>query len=85
MRKFFKNFIIISILFILFFIITAYSYATTISNGLAENIFRLHILANSDSEEDQTLKLKLRDAILNYMETLTTDMSDKQAVITLAK
>ncbi len=85
MRKFFKNFIIISILFILFFIITAYSYATTISNGLAENIFRLHILANSDSEEDQTLKLKVRDAILNYMETLTTDMSDKQAVITLAK
>ena len=70
---------------ILFFIITAYSYATTISNGLAENIFRLHILANSDSEEDQTLKLKVRDAILNYMETLTTDMSDKQAVITLAK
>ncbi len=85
MRKFFKNFIIISILFILFFIITAYSYATTISNGLAENIFRLHILANSDSEEDQTLKLKVRDAILNYMETLTADMSDKQAVITLAK
>ncbi len=85
MRKFFKNFIILSILFILFFAITAYSYATNISEGLAENIFRLHILANSDSEEDQALKLKVRDAILAYMETLTENMSDKQAVIALSE
>lgn len=75
----------ITILFVLFFIITAYSYATNISEGLAENIFRLHILANSDSEEDQNLKLKVRDAILDYMNTLTADMSDKQAVIALSK
>ncbi len=70
---------------ILFSIVTAYSYATSISQGLGENIFRLHILANSDSEEDQTLKLKVRDTILEYMKTLTNDMSDKQAVIELSK
>ena len=29
-----------------------------------ENVLRLHILANSDSEEDQALKLRVRDAIL---------------------
>ena len=29
-----------------------------------ENVLRLHVLANSDSEEDQTLKLKVRDALL---------------------
>ena len=29
-----------------------------------ENVVRLHVLANSDSEEDQALKLKVRDAIL---------------------
>lgn len=85
MRNFFKTFMILSILLILFFIVTAYSYATNISDGLAENIFRLHILANSDSEEDQTLKLKVRDSILKYMKTLTDDMSDKQAVIELSK
>ncbi len=85
MRNFLKTFIILSILLILFFIVTAYSYATSISQGLGENIFRLHILANSDSEEDQTLKLKVRDAILEYMKTLTDDMSDKQAVIELSK
>lgn len=85
MRNFLKTFMILSFLLILFFIVTAYSYATNISNGLAENIFRLHILANSDSEEDQNLKLKVRDAILEYMETLTENMSDKQAVIELSK
>ena len=85
MRNFLKTFIILSILLILFFIVTAYSYATNISEGLSENIFRLHILANSDSEEDQNLKLKVRDAILEYMKTLTDDTSDKQAVIALSK
>lgn len=32
--------------------------------GVRENVVRLHILANSDSEEDQALKLKVRDAVL---------------------
>lgn len=31
---------------------------------LAEKVVRLHVLANSDSEEDQTLKLHVRDVIL---------------------
>lgn len=85
MRNFFKNFIILTILFMIFFALTAYSYASNVSEGLAEDIFRLHILANSDSEEDQALKLKVRDAVLEYMKTLTADISDKQAVIELSK
>lgn len=32
---------------------------------LKENILRLHIIANSDSDEDQALKLKIRDEILS--------------------
>lgn len=32
--------------------------------GITDTVFRLHILANSDSEEDQALKLKVRDAVL---------------------
>ena len=34
---------------------------------LADKVFRFHVLANSDSEADQELKLKVRDAILSYM------------------
>ena len=31
---------------------------------LSDRVVRLHVLANSDSEEDQALKLKVRDRIL---------------------
>ncbi len=85
MRKIFKYFIIISILIGLFFIVSAYSYATTISKDLEKNIFRLHIIANSDSIEDQTLKLKVRDAVLEYMKTLTEATTDKNSVIEYSK
>lgn len=33
-----------------------------------EKLIRFHVLANSDSEEDQNLKLKVRDAIIDYLQ-----------------
>ncbi len=36
--------------------------------GLEDNVLRLHILANSDSIDDQSLKLKVRDRLLEYAE-----------------
>ena len=35
---------------------------------LAKEVLRFHVLANSDSEEDQAVKMKVRDALLAYME-----------------
>ena len=41
---------------------------------LADEVFRFHVLANSDSKEDQELKLKVRDRVLSYMkEYIETD------------
>ncbi len=37
---------------------------------LREDVLRLHILANSDSDEDQELKLKVRDALLAQSDEL---------------
>ena len=34
---------------------------------LAEQVFRFHVLANSDSGEDQALKMKVKEAIIAYM------------------
>lgn len=34
---------------------------------IAEKILRFHVIANSDSREDQELKLKVRDAVGLYM------------------
>ena len=36
-------------------------------DALAKELFRFHVLANSDSEEDQAVKLKVRDAVIDYM------------------
>ena len=36
--------------------------------SLQEDLIRLHVVANSDSEEDQALKLQVRDAVLSYLE-----------------
>ncbi len=34
------------------------------SDGIRNNVLRMHVVANSDSEADQKLKLKVRDAVL---------------------
>lgn len=47
-------------------------------DDIEENVLRLHILANSDSYEDQQLKLKLRDAILAFTDELFADCSTKK-------
>ena len=38
-------------------------------------VVRLHVLANSDSEEDQAVKLAVRDAILDVTVPLLQDFS----------
>ena len=45
---------------------------------LADRVVRLHVLANSDSREDQALKLKVRDRILEVAEPLLEDSSDRE-------
>lgn len=80
-----KYFCILSILLFSFVFITISSYAISVSTDLSNNFFRLHILANSDSEEDQALKLKVRDNIIEYMETLTYDGLSKEEVVTLTQ
>lgn len=39
-------------------------------NNVKDEIIRFHVLANSDSKEDQELKLKVRDEVIKYLEPL---------------
>lgn len=45
---------------------------------LSDRVVRLHVLANSDSEEDQALKLKVRDRILAYTEPILAGSADRR-------
>lgn len=44
-------------------IISVTSFAGT-CRGIRSDVLRMHVIANSDSEEDQALKLRVRDAVL---------------------
>lgn len=35
---------------------------------IADNIIRFHVRANSDSDKDQNLKLKVKDAVVSYLQ-----------------
>ncbi len=50
-------------------------------DSLSEKVLRLHVLANSDSEADQQLKLKVRDAILQESDRLFQQSDSKEAAM----
>ena len=54
--------------------------------GIYDNVIRLHVLANSDSESDQALKLAVRDAVLEKTHTLLQNVDSRaQAEAVLQK
>ena len=44
--------------------------AQQIQQGIAGQIIRFHVIANSDTEQDQALKLKVKSGIVRYMQTI---------------
>ena len=83
--SFLKRFFIVLILFSFFVFISALSYVNAVSSDISDSVFRLHVIANSDSKEDQELKYKVRDSLLEYMNKISADCSSKEEVIALAE
>ena len=62
---------------VLIILILLFGGCTSVSNfsnieevnyeNIKDEIIRFHVLANSDSEEDQELKLRVRDAVIDYV------------------
>lgn len=88
MKKLLKNkkikmFIVLSFLLFLYVAISAFSYVNQATSDLSNSVFRLHVIANSDSLEDQNLKYIVRDNIINYMEQLCNNCTSKEETINL--
>lgn len=86
---FFKNpkvkmVIILSILLFIYTTICAISYAQNVSTDIQNSVFRLHVLANSDSQQDQELKYKVRDNLLEYMNIICENCTSKEDCIEIA-
>lgn len=80
-----KRILLILFLFFIYFIVCAFSYVNAVSCDIQNSVFRLHVIANSDSEEDQNLKYIVRDKVLEYINSISYNASSKKDVIDLAK
>ena len=79
------NFSLLVFLLFLYVFISAQSYVSAVSNNLSNAVFRLHVIANSDTDEDQTLKLQVRDALLEFMNDICANCSTKEEAISIAQ
>ena len=82
-NKNFKLFIILIFLLCLYVFINAYFYVSNVSKDLQKSVFRLHVIANSNSLEDQKLKYTVRDNIIQYMETLCNNSNSNEETINI--
>ena len=80
-----KNMLILLVLSVFYTFICAFSYVNAVSTNIQDSVFRLHVIANSNSDEDQNLKYIVRDKVLEYMTSISKDLSSKEEIISVAK
>ncbi|MBE6550292.1 MAG: stage II sporulation protein R [Ruminococcaceae bacterium] len=74
MRKIFIILLTVCTLFIMLGFLPVHGEAE-----IYDNVLRLHVIANSDSDHDQALKLKVRDAMLEGSSELFLNCADRNA------
>lgn len=81
MNKFkiiFSKLLFICFIVSIYIFISAKSYSKTMFKNISNNFLRLHIVANSDSTEDQMLKYKIRDAVIEYINPYFSNIDSKE-------
>ena len=76
-----KYSVLLVFLVFIFIFISAISYVNAVSSNLSDNVFRLHVIANSDSDEDQKLKYIVRDKIIEHVNELGKNAKSKEDLI----
>lgn len=56
-------------------------YSQMIQDGISAKVVRFHVLANSDTEADQALKLKVRDRVLADYGALLSECENKEETL----
>lgn len=73
-----KKIILVVLLCLEIFAITTV-YSNAVTEEISKELLRMHILANSNSEYDQNVKIKVRDFVLKYIDK--NNLDTKQNVI----
>lgn len=82
--KNFKRILIILTLFLIYISLSIFSYSNAVSTDISNSVFRLHVIANSNSKEDQELKYAVRDELISYMNSISKNIKTKEEAIILA-
>lgn len=78
-----ETFLILGLVFTMF--TSAINKTVETGNNIRSETLRLHIIANSDTEADQNLKLKVRDAVLEATGELFSEVSGKTEAVSAAE
>ena len=83
-KSFFKCLFLLLVFLSLYIFMCAASYSNAVSEDISDSVFRLHVIAASDSKEDQNLKYIVRDNLLEYMNQISKDTTSKEEAMTIA-
>ena len=76
---------VLSVLFFSVVLSSIMAFADNSKTNISDNVLRLHVIANSNSPEDQSLKLKVRDRIISDANTLLVKAENKEDALLSAK
>lgn len=81
MKVKFRHIFLLILIFLVLFSTLFVDGVVNEQRTLASKIVRLHIIANSDSAEDQEIKLFVRDQVNTYLSDLLSDVTDKNEAV----
>ena len=81
LQNFVYKFIFLLFLLILFIFICSMSYSKAVFKNISDSFLRLHIVANSNSTEDQMLKYQIRDNVIEYITPYFENIKTKKEAI----
>lgn len=85
LKNFFLKLLIVLFLIIIYIFISAKTYSNTMFQNISDDFLRLHVVANSDSTDDQILKYQVRDAVIEYMAPYFSNINTKQEALEILK
>lgn len=80
-----KLFVFLPLLLIFTLLFGSLSYTNDASNDISNKVLRMHVLANSNSIEDQKLKIAVKNNILKSTRELFTDCDNLEESIEIAQ
>lgn len=79
MRRFFRRFLILFTAGVTLICTLCGVWGVRAQSDLSSKVIRIHVIANSDSDADQALKMEARDRVLDLCETLISDCTDRDS------